>query len=189
MAIALIDHFDSFTYNIYELIRKTGRSDVEVIPANALNLNDLANFEKIILSPGPGVPSDFLHIKDILDNYKQTKHILGICLGHQAISLYFGAKLINLEQVVHGQTRKIKVLTSDPLFKNMSSEFEVGLYHSWVVSEANFPNQLKITSQSVHNKLIMSIQHREFHIFGVQFHPESHLTSNGKQIMENFLSL
>jgi len=187
MKVVIVDHQDSFTYNIVELIRKAVGLEPAVFPANNLDIKTLSKFDKIILSPGPGLPKDFMNIKHIIDTYKTTKHILGICLGHQAIATYFGAKLINMKTVVHGQPAVINHKTEHFLFRNMPKNFQAGLYHSWVVSKEKFPRELEITALSADNK-IMALSHCFYKIYGVQFHPESYITKYGEQLIKNFLN-
>jgi len=188
MKLALIDHNDSFTYNIVELLRQFNRLSVEVLSSDDLKPEDLQKYDKLILSPGPGLPRDFVHIKEILDCCKNQKPILGICLGHQAIATYFGAKLLNLPQVVHGQPKEIIQKCHGNLWTGLPIRFKVGLYHSWVVSSENFPAELSVNATTI-NGQIMAIQHKKLPLYGVQFHPESFMTEYGKEIMQNFLDL
>lgn len=188
MDIALIDNNDSFTYNIVELIRKITDKKIQVFSAENLDVEKLNAFDKLIFSPGPGLPEHFPVMYSVLEKYGTTKKILGICLGHQAICKFFGAKLINLDNVVHGQSKKIHILNNDGIFSSLPSEIIVGLYHSWVVDKENFPSEIEITSQCQAGN-IMSVKHRRFGIYGVQFHPESFITTFGEQIIANFLNL
>ena len=188
MKLALIDHNDSFTYNIVELLRQFSRLTLEVLRSDDLRPEDLQVYDKLILSPGPGLPRDFVHIKEILDRYKNQKPILGICLGHQAIATYFGAKLLNLSQVVHGQPKEIIQKNQGDLFAGLPARLEVGLYHSWVVSNENFPVALSINATTTGGQ-IMALQHKQLPLYGVQFHPESFMTEYGKELMQNFLAL
>jgi len=188
MNVVLIDHNDSFTYNIVELLRKITKKEPKIIASESVNIDDLQCFDKIILSPGPGLPTDFINIKNILDAYKNTKPILGICLGHQAIAHYFGVKLYNLPQVVHGQPKEILQVKESVLFKGLPLKMTVGLYHSWVVDTQNFPDELQITATDKNGR-IMALQHKNRLIFGVQFHPESHMTEAGEKLLYNFIHL
>ncbi len=188
MKIVLIDHNDSFTYNIVEQLRKISGQTPVVIASGEVEISTLQKFDKIILSPGPGLPRDFVNIKRILNRYKNTKPILGICLGHQAIAHYFGAKLANLPQVVHGQPKKIIQVNKSIIFKGLPDQITVGLYHSWVVDENDFPKVLQITATDKSGR-IMALQHHKLPIFGVQFHPESHMTLKGEKMLFNFINL
>ncbi len=186
MKTIIVDHQDSFTYNIVELISQAVSVTPDVIPAKNLDIKTLNQYDKIILSPGPGLPRDFVNIKQILDTYKTNKHILGICLGHQAIATYFGGQLYNLNQVVHGQPKSVKIIRTSLLFDNLPAVFEVGLYHSWVVSQDHFPVDLHIDALS-DDGLIMSLSHKNYNIYGLQFHPESYITQYGQQMIKNFI--
>jgi anthranilate synthase/aminodeoxychorismate synthase-like glutamine amidotransferase len=185
--IVIIDHYDSFTYNIVELIRQAVSITPDVIPSNDLILSDLDQYDKIILSPGPGLPRDFISIKHVLDLYKEYKSILGICLGHQGIAHYFGAHLENLKEVIHGQCRIVETFNNNLLFNNLPDTFKVGLYHSWVVSRNDFPSELKITALS-NDGHIMGLEHKIYNIYGVQFHPESYITEHGLELIKNFIN-
>ena len=185
MSVVIIDHEDSFTYNIVELLRKAGQTP-EVVSIKQLEMSSLAAFDKFILSPGPGLPENYHLTKQILNTYKNYKKILGICLGHQIIAQNFGAKVINLNQVIHGQNKQIITKQDTKLFQNIPATFNVGLYHSWIVSQNEFPKDLKVTAQTKQGG-IMAIAHRELPIFGVQFHPESYISEYGLEIIKNFL--
>lgn len=186
MKAALIDNNDSFTYNIVELIRNLPGSWLNVIPYEKLKMDELSSYENIILSPGPGLPDDFPLLHEVLNIYHSTKSILGICLGHEAIAKFFGAELIHLPSVVHGQPKVINVVNESALYGNMPPKFNVGLYHSWVIDKGKFPSELEITGLSDEGN-IMSFQHKTLNLFGVQFHPESIITEYGKEMMGNFL--
>lgn len=186
MKTALIDNNDSFTYNIVELIRAIPGSRLDVIPYEKLEMDELRSYENLILSPGPGLPDDFPVLQDVLYNYHSTKSILGICLGHEAIAKFFGAELVHLPSVVHGQPKVINVVNESALYGNMPPKFIAGLYHSWVIDKNKFPNELEITGLSDEGN-IMSFQHKTLNLFGVQFHPESIITEYGKEMMGNFL--
>ncbi len=188
METALIDNNDSFTYNIVELIRRIPGCDLTVIPCEKTDISELERYDKLILSPGPGLPKEFPVLQDILDSFYATKPILGICLGHEAIAQYFGAELIHLPSVIHGQPKEIHVFEESVLFKNIPAKFTAGLYHSWVIDVGNIPSGLQITGLSEEGN-IMSFQHKEFNLFGVQFHPESVITEYGKELMKNFLNI
>ncbi len=187
MKILVVDNNDSFTYNIIGLLKSLRIGEIQVEKSDTLLLNSVKDFDKIIFSPGPGLPKDFNILRQILQQYKHQKSILGICLGHQAIGDFFGAKLINLFNVYHGQAHKIQVNTANKLYQHIPNTFSVGLYHSWAVSQENLPNSLICTGMS-ENGIIMSISHKEYDIHGIQYHPESFMSEFGKQIMTNFLN-
>jgi anthranilate synthase component 2 len=159
---------------------------VTVFRNDEFELKELDAFDKIVLSPGPGVPNEAGLLKEVIKTYAKTKSILGICLGLQAIGEVFGGTLINLEKVYHGVASKITIIENDAIFTNLPNEIEVGRYHSWVISNDNFPQNLIITSVD-ENKQIMSVKHSVYDVRGVQFHPESILTPNGKKILENWI--
>lgn len=186
LKVLVIDNFDSFVYNLVQYLEDCG---AEVILRNnrEISLSEVEDFHKILLSPGPGVPSEAGYLLGIIQKFSASKSIFGVCLGHQAIGEVFGGNLINLNKVIHGESTRISVLVKDEvIFEGLPSELEVGRYHSWVVSNLGFPNQLEITSVD-ENGQIMSLRHREFDVRGVQFHPESILTPFGKKMIENWL--
>ncbi|RAR70797.1 anthranilate synthase component II [Flavobacterium aciduliphilum] len=185
--IVLIDNYDSFTFNLVHYLEALNCS-VTVFRNDRFDLDVIDSFDKIILSPGPGIPSDAGLLKDVITKYAPTKKILGICLGHQAIGEVFGAQLENLDTVYHGVSSGITLTTDDVLFKNLPKNITVGRYHSWVISSVNFPKHLEITSVSEEG-FIMSIRHKYYPVFGVQFHPESILTPLGKEIIANWMRL
>lgn len=186
MKTVIIDNYDSFTYNLSHLIKELG-SEVCVLRNDRFNLADLMPFDKIILSPGPGIPREAGLLLDVIRQYAGVKPMLGICLGEQAIGEAFGAQLVNLETVYHGVQTSVKLMNeSDELFRNLPQEIMVGRYHSWVVDNANLPDCLRITAVS-NEGLIMGLRHATYNIHGIQFHPESVLTPMGKEIINNFL--
>ena len=183
--VLVIDNYDSFTFNIIHYLEDLG-CEVTVIRNDQLLLEDVIPFHKILLSPGPGIPDEAGLLKAIIKTYASTKSILGICLGQQAIGEVFGAKLVNLDKVHHGVSSMINITVSDEsLFKGLKNKIEVGRYHSWVV-DAKLSNELEATSVD-NNGEIMSLRHKIYDVKGVQFHPESILTSKGKQILKNWL--
>lgn len=189
MKLLILDNYDSFTFNLVELIRKIGVSNYEVEKSGELRIEKVAGFDKILFTPGPGLPKDFPSMFEILQKYSSTKSILGVCLGHQAIGEYFGAELINLNNVVHGISKPARVIdTNGRLFKGFPEVINVGLYHSWFLSKENFPQQLKITAETDDN-VIMALSHRTLDLHGVQFHPESIMTPLGEAIIRNWLGL
>lgn len=186
MNLLIADNNDSFTWNLYQLCREAGAENIKVIRTGELGEKDIDNADRIIFSPGPGLPCEFPGMSRILENYR-SKRILGVCLGMQAIGLHFGASLMNMDQVKHGRQEKIKVIKPDYIFQNTGECFEAGLYHSWVISQVNFPPFLEITAVSNNNK-IMAIRHKSLDVRGVQFHPESFLTPAGKIILTNWIN-
>ena len=186
MKIVVIDNYDSFTYNLVHYLEDLGAT-VTVFRNDEFELKELDAFDKIVLSPGPGIPNEAGLLKEVVGTYAKSKSILGICLGLQAIGEVFGGTLINLEKVYHGVASKITIIENDAIFTNLPNEIEVGRYHSWVISNDNFPQNLIITSVD-ENKNIMSVKHSVYDVRGVQFHPESILTTDGKKILENWLN-
>lgn len=184
--IIIIDNYDSFTYNLSHLLKELG-ADVTVVRNDKFRIEDLEQYDKIVLSPGPGIPSEAGLMPDAIKAYAGRKPILGICLGHQAIGEAFGAKLLNIGNVVHGVATPAHLTAQDYLFEGLPKEIEVGRYHSWVVSDNDLPECLEVTSRS-DDGCIMSLRHRKYDIRGIQFHPESVLTPNGKEIINNWLN-
>jgi anthranilate synthase component 2 len=184
--ILMIDNYDSFTYNLVHYLEDL---DCEVIVKrnDQLSLEDVDAFENIVLSPGPGIPDEAGLLKSIISTYAGSKRIFGVCLGQQAIAEVFGGSLTNLEQVYHGVATPIKITADDYIFDGLPSEIVVGRYHSWVV-HPNLPDCLEATSFDA-NGQIMSLRHREFDIRAVQFHPESVLTPQGKEILRNWVKV
>lgn len=186
MKISIIDNYDSFTYNLAHLVKELG-AEVKVYRNNQFEMNDLADTDKIILSPGPGIPSEAGKLLDVIRYYAGKKPMLGVCLGHQAIGEVFGAKLENLDDVFHGVATEGSQLGNDYIFKGLPERFLMGRYHSWVVSKEDFPDCLEITAQSDEGQ-IMALKHKEYDIHGIQFHPESVLTPDGRAIVSNWLA-
>ena len=182
----IIDNYDSFTYNLSHLLKELG-ADVTVVRNDRFRLEDLEQFDKIVLSPGPGIPSEAGLMPQVIKAYAGRKPILGICLGHQAIGEAFGAKLLNIGNVVHGVATPAHLTAQDYLFDGLASDLEVGRYHSWVVDDKDLPQCLEVTSRS-DDGYIMSLRHREYDVRGIQFHPESVLTPQGKTIINNWLN-
>lgn len=187
MKIVIIDNYDSFTYNLSHLVRELG-VEVSVLRNDQFRLEDLETFSKIILSPGPGIPSEAGLLLDVIREYAGRKPILGVCLGHQAIGQVFGARLENLSDVFHGVATPCRILADDPIFSGLDRDINVGRYHSWVVSKEQFPDCLEITAESSEGQ-IMALRHRELNVRGIQFHPESVLTPDGKKMLQNWLFL
>ncbi len=183
--IVIIDNYDSFTYNLAHLVKSLG-ADITVVRNDKFQLSDLEPYDGILLSPGPGVPSEAGLLLDVIRCYAGKKPMLGVCLGHQAIGEVFGARLKNLSEVYHGVATPCRITVADQIFKGMPNEIEVGRYHSWVVEKNDFPTCLEITSVSNDGE-IMSLRHRQYDIRGIQFHPESILTPDGAKIIGNWL--
>ena len=185
MKIVIIDNYDSFTYNLSHLIKEIG-AEVTVIRNNQFTLNQLERFDKIVLSPGPGIPSEAGLLLDVIKTYKGRKPILGVCLGHQAIGEVFGGTLENLSDVFHGVATEGTQFSNDYIFDSLPKRITMGRYHSWVVSRENFPTCLEVTAVSDEGQ-IMALRHKNYDIHGIQFHPESVLTPQGKTIVKNFI--
>jgi len=195
--ILVFDNYDSFTYNLVHLIEHITQQKIDVYRNDEIALDKVNDYDKIVLSPGPGVPNEAGLLKPLIEQYGATKSILGVCLGHQAIGEVFGGELTNLKEVYHGLAMPIQVVDKSEIpennqvkksiLHNVPNNSLVGRYHSWVVNKANFPKNLTITALD-ENGYVMALQHNEFDIQGVQFHPESILTPFGKQMMENWLS-
>ncbi len=191
MKILIFDNYDSFTYNLVHLVEKIIHQKVDVYRNNQIALEKVKEYDKIILSPGPGIPNEAGLLLPLIKEYASTKSILGVCLGHQAIGEAFGGTLINLSTVFHGVATKIQIdnrqlALKNNLFYDLPNEIVVGRYHSWIVSDKNFPDELEITARD-ENNYIMALQHKTFDVQGVQFHPESILTPDGEKIMRNWL--
>ncbi|MFH2095650.1 MAG: aminodeoxychorismate/anthranilate synthase component II [Bacteroidota bacterium] len=184
MKILVIDNYDSFVYNLVYLLREVGAPDVTVIKNDRILPGDAERYDKILLSPGPGVPRDAGMMPEIIRKYAPVKSMLGICLGHQAIAEVFGGCLHNLPEPLHGVSSKIEVHSQDYLFRNLPRTFQIAHYHSWVV-EKPLPDVLECTAASYGN--IMAIRHRSYDVRGLQFHPESIMTEYGKQMIENWI--
>lgn len=188
MKILVFDNYDSFTYNLVHLVEKITGEAVDVFRNDQLPLEQVAQYDKIILSPGPGVPSEAGLLLPLLREYASTKSILGVCLGHQAIAENFGATLLNLPEVYHGIPTEIFIgENAGTLLKNIPSPFRAGRYHSWVIDEKTLPQELEVTARDASGN-IMGVQHRTLDVAGVQFHPESIMTQYGETLLRNFLS-
>lgn len=184
--VVLIDNYDSFTYNLVHYLEELN-CQVTVFRNDEIELNDLKSFDKIVLSPGPGLPKDAGILLDIIKEYAPTKSILGVCLGQQAIAEVFGGSLINLETVFHGIATPITILENTGLFADLPNTIEVGRYHSWVVNRNDLPESLIVTAVDSNNQ-IMALHHQTYNVCAVQFHPESILTPHGKTILANWLN-
>jgi anthranilate synthase component II len=187
--VLLLDNNDSFTYNLAELLRNNRKVTFNICNPGMVVYDSISAYDKILFSPGPGIPAEHQTIFEILKIWGSSKSILGICLGHQAIAQYFGAHLYNLEHVRHGELTDIIVQTpSHKLFADIPLQFEAGLYHSWAVDKKDLPGDLKITALS-NDGIIMGLAHRNLDICGVQFHPESIMTPEGQKIMDNWIRI
>lgn len=186
MQLLVLDNYDSFTFNLVHLIEKCSDIPFEVHRNDKISIAEAGKFDKILLSPGPGLPKDAGILKELIETYGASKSILGVCLGQQAIGEVFGANLRNLGEVYHGVAVPLKVIQQDLLFKDCPSSFSVGRYHSWVVDRENLPLELEVTA--VDDKdMIMALRHKHYDVRGVQFHPESILSEHGETIMKNWL--
>ena len=185
MKVVIIDNYDSFTYNLSHLVKRLG-ANVTVYRNDQFSISQLKVFDKIILSPGPGIPSEAGLLLDVIKSYAGQKPILGVCLGHQAIGEVFGATLTNLSDVYHGVATEGTQFGTDPIFNELPRRIVMGRYHSWVVSRNGFPDCLEITAESDDGQ-IMALRHRNYNIHGIQFHPESVLTPDGETIIKNWL--
>ncbi|HEX3768525.1 MAG TPA: aminodeoxychorismate/anthranilate synthase component II [Puia sp.] len=195
MKILVFDNYDSFTYNLVHLVEKIIRDKVDVVRNDQIPLDAVGQYDKIILSPGPGLPSEAGLLLPLIKQYASSKSILGVCLGHQAIGEVFGGKLVNLSKVYHGvasavhivqRGKQVNAVNAD-LFNGMNDGFMAGRYHSWVIDPDGFPESLEITATDASGH-IMALRHKTYDVLGVQFHPESVLTPQGELIMRNWLS-
>jgi anthranilate synthase component 2 len=188
MKILVFDNYDSFTYNLVHLVEMITRQKVDVYRNDEIPLENIKVYDKIILSPGPGIPEEAGLLLPLIKEYAATKSILGVCLGHQAIGQAFGGTLTNLSSVYHGIATNIQLANvKSQLFEGLPKTIEVGRYHSWVVDNNNFPSALEVTARD-ENNFIMAFQHKTYDVQGVQFHPESVLTPDGEKIMKNWLT-
>lgn len=190
MRVLVFDNYDSFTYNLVHLVKKVmPDAEVDVFRNDEIALEKVAAYDKIILSPGPGIPSEAGQLLELIKKYAATKSILGVCLGHQAIGEVFGGTLINLDTVYHGVALNTQLLPAGKqLFKGLPEEIATGRYHSWVIDDKTFPEELEITALD-DNGYIMALQHKKYDVQGVQFHPESVLTPDGETMMRNWLTV
>ncbi|HSH19239.1 MAG TPA: aminodeoxychorismate/anthranilate synthase component II [Draconibacterium sp.] len=187
-SILVIDNYDSFTYNLVHAIKKLSGLSVDVFRNDEISLEEIEKYDKIVLSPGPGIPEEAGLLLEIIKHFAPTKSILGVCLGHQAIGEAFGGELHNMNKVLHGIATPVELTeTESVLFKELPKTFDVGRYHSWIVKKENLPNCFDVTSYDKEG-LIMSMKHKDFDVEGVQFHPESVLTPLGEKIIANWLN-
>ena len=188
MKILVLDNYDSFTYNLVHIIRELGYADVmEIYRNDKISLSAVAGYDKILLSPGPGIPSEAGTMLELIDRYGPEKSILGICLGHQGIAEVYGASLYNMTRVRHGVDSQVSIVGNHKyLYRHVPNHFRVGLYHSWAVDPQTINGPLVVNALSSED-VIMGIHHTEYDVVGLQFHPESIITENGKQILKNWL--
>jgi len=186
MKVLLLDNYDSFTYNLRHILLELG-VETDVRRNDKISLEEVDAYHKILLSPGPGIPSEAGILLPLIQQYAPTKSILGVCLGEQAIGEVFGAKLLNLTEVYHGICSDIRILVQDTLFEGLFPGFRAGRYHSWVVAKNDLPDCLEVTAVDAEAGYIMALRHRQYDVRGVQFHPESVLTPQGKKIIENWI--
>ena len=188
MKLLIIDNFDSFTYNLVQIVEELAIADYSIETHDKVDIDMVSKFDKILLTPGPGLPNEHPILEKVIRKYSRSKSILGVCLGHQAIAETFGGELFKQKTVSHGITKKVIINNGgEYLFKGLPKEISVGLYHSWAVSTNNFPNELQITAKS-EDGIIMALAHKQYDVKGVQFHPESIMTPFGKQILRNWLA-
>ena len=188
MKVLVLDNYDSFTYNLVQYIQEILDRDVDVFRNDAISLDEVDAYDVIILSPGPGIPSEAGIMPELIQRYAPSKVILGVCLGHQAIGEAFGAELENLSHVFHGVETMMEVVEEQAvLLKEVPKQFQAGRYHSWVIKKGTQPDSLRITAVDEHGE-IMALQHAEYEVHGVQFHPESIMTTEGYRMLENFLA-
>lgn len=187
MKILVFDNYDSFTFNLVHLIRQLDYTDIDVLRNDKISLDEVEKYDKIVLSPGPGIPSEAGLLLELIKRYASAKSILGVCLGHQAIGEAFGARLLNMPDVYHGVATPVTVMDNGLLFAGMPERIDTGRYHSWIVAREGFPEtELKVTAIDDEGN-IMALSHQRYDVHGVQFHPESVLTRDGAKIVGNFL--
>lgn len=185
--VLVFDNYDSFTYNLVQMIERILQIKVDVVKNDEITLEEIDQYDKIVLSPGPGIPEEAGILLELIKKYASTKSILGVCLGQQAIAEAFGGSLINLSEIFHGVATSAEIIKQETkIFKDLQSGMEVGRYHSWVVNPKDFPEELEVTAVDK-DGMIMALQHKTYDVHGVQFHPESILTPEGEVIIRNFL--
>ena len=189
MKTIVIDNYDSFTYNLVHILRELElNDDLRIVRNDKFELDEVEEYQNILLSPGPGLPKDAGLMPTLIERFASSKNILGVCLGHQGIGEVFGSKLLNLPKVYHGMVTPIERIKEDRIFEGLPTSFNVCRYHSWVIDKATISEHLEITS-TAENGNIMSIKHKEYNVRGVQFHPESIMTEHGKKLIQNWLSI
>lgn len=186
--LLLLDNYDSFTYNLLQYLEEIIQEEIAVFRNDELTVEEAGLYDRFVLSPGPGLPEEAGILLPLIQTYASTKPMLGVCLGHQAISMSFGGQLRQLNQVLHGVSREVVVTHADPLFQGIPAKFPAGRYHSWVPDEASFPPCFDVLARGEEGS-IQALKHKEWPLYGVQFHPESVLTPHGKPILENWLKI
>ncbi len=186
MRILLVDNYDSFTHNLLHYLEKVTDVPVDVLRNDAINLDDVEKYSAIVLSPGPGLPEEAGILMPLINRFKHTKKIMGVCLGHQAIAMSYGAKMINLSQVAHGVAHTIEIRDHNGIFQGISPQIRVGRYHSWSIQQDDLPKVLNIDAVDADGN-VMAFSHETLPLFGVQFHPESILTEFGEEMMRNWV--
>lgn len=188
MQILVFDNYDSFTYNLVHIIRELGFGEkMEIFRNDRISLEEAGKFDKILLSPGPGLPADAGIMESLIRTYSKDKSILGICLGHQGIAEVFGARIFNLPEVLHGVTKMVHLDTrKDPIFRNIPERVRACRYHSWAVAPDSIPEELEVTAMD-EEEVIMGIRHKKYDVSGLQFHPEAYLTEHGMEMIDNWL--
>jgi anthranilate synthase component 2 len=187
MKILVFDNYDSFTYNLVHYLERVSDAEIEVHRNDKISLADIDRFDKIVLSPGPGIPSEAGILLDVIRTYASTKSILGVCLGQQAIAEAFGGSIRNLDKVYHGVSTPVNIVAEDEIFHDVPRLLNVGRYHSWVVNKNDLPDSLEVTALDAEGN-IMALRHRQYDVRGVQFHPESILTEHGIKMIENWIN-
>jgi anthranilate synthase component 2 len=185
--ILLIDNNDSFTYNLVQLLEEEGPATVDVVPYQEVTPDLIDRYDKIMISPGPGLPEDFPNLMIWVRKFSAQKSILGVCLGHEAIALAYGGSLHHLGRVFHGVSKRTRIIQKDYLFQDVTDEFEAGLYHSWALDPKTFPGQLQVTAVA-EDGVIMALSHKEYDLKGFQYHPESIMTGEGRKMIRNWLN-
>ncbi|TAL63370.1 MAG: aminodeoxychorismate/anthranilate synthase component II [Bacteroidetes bacterium] len=186
MKVLVLDNYDSFTYNLVQYMERAGNVEIDVYRNDKIMMEDINGYDKILLSPGPGIPKEAGILMDVIREYAPKKSLFGVCLGQQAIAEVFGGRLINLDAAYHGVATEMEVLREDILFKGVPKKFKAGRYHSWVVDDKKFPDELEITVKD-ENGYIMGLRHKQLDVRAVQFHPESILTEYGMLIIKNWV--
>lgn len=186
--LLIIDNHDSFTFNLVDLLRRIG-VEMQVVRVEELDLDEVEQFSHILISPGPDVPRAYPQTFAMLERYYPHKSILGVCLGHQTLCEFFGGELYNLAEVRHGQQRPLVQQQANPLFANLPECFNIGLYHSWAISQKSLENTPLVATASCDQNVLMAFKHRDLPIYGVQFHPESFITEHGEQMLRNWLAI
>ncbi|HEX8428722.1 aminodeoxychorismate/anthranilate synthase component II [Hymenobacter sp.] len=188
MKILVLDNYDSFTYNLVQVLRELGHGEATTVIRNdKLAVDDVEAYDAVLLSPGPGLPSEAGLMPEIIRRYAPTKRILGVCLGHQGLAESFGGELYNMPEVLHGIATQAEVTTEDKLFDGLPTQFRVGRYHSWSVRPESVPTELEVTALDADGQ-VLAFRHREYDVRGVQFHPESILTEHGHRMLRNWLA-